>query len=224
MIVRACIAIGALTFAHAACADVTAFDTAASFSAVVSNIHSFDFSGLNFPASINAIEGSRTVGGATFTSPGTGFSFTIKANYGGATYGADFFSGQSPNASPSEVLVTFAGLSAISFEYGSYVATPGSPITITLSSGEQFTRNLPVTPGTSGFIGLVSSTPITSVLFTTISNASAPNPFAYSMDIVRFQTASPVPENAPWLMLGAGLALMRMIIVRRGSGDQIRHA
>lgn len=196
------LAMGSISVAQA---SVAVYDSAASFNTAVTGLQTFDFSGVTFPdATPDSLSGDRTVGGAVFSSPG--IPFTIRDGFSSTSYGVDFFSGQSPNELPSQVDVSLTGLLAFGFEYAAYATTPGSAITIALDTGEQFSRNLPLTAGATQFIGFVSTAPVHGVTFTTISNASAPDPYAYSLDIVHFQAASSVPEADAWALMLAGLA------------------
>ena len=153
--------------------------------------------------------GPQTVAGVTFNS--TGFAFLLGLGSGPTTYGAQYFSGQSPNANPSDVVVTLAGTQAIAFKYGAYGTTTGTPITITLSTGGVYTQLLPPNIGDTNFLGFVSTTPITKITLATVANVASPPPYAYSLDIVNFTLASPVPEPAAWVLalLGVGVLGLR---------------
>ncbi|CAN5136123.1 hypothetical protein BH11PSE9_BH11PSE9_02630 [soil metagenome] len=201
----------AATGAHA---SVTRFDSAAAFDAATTDRTNYGFDGLAPDASF--AKGSVTVGGVTFGSSGT--AYVIDDGYN-ANYGAAFFSGQSSNDDPSVVLVATAGTHAIGFDFGSYISTTGSPVTIRLNTGETFLESV-AAPGQTAFIGFLSSTPIDSISFTTIDNENNTVTNGFSMDITRFTVAAPVPEPATYATMLAGLALLAGIARRR---SQRRH-
>ena len=190
--------------------SVSVYNTAASFAAAVSGAVTYGFNGTPLPPVTGLLFGPQTVAGVTFNS--TGFAFLLRLGSGSTTYGAQFFSGQSPNANPSDVVVTLAGTQAIAFKYGAYATTTGTPITVTLSTGDVYTQLLPPIAGTdTNFLGFVSTTPITKITLATVANVASPPPIAYSLDIVNFTLASPVPEPAAWVLglLGVGLLGLR---------------
>ena len=200
-------------------AIVTSYSTSASFNAAVTGEVSYGFNGIVTPPN-TFVNGPQTVGGVTFNS--NVFPFTLASPpYG--NYGVGVFSGQSPDTRPSDVVVTLpgAGTSAIGFQYGSYNSTPGTPVTITLSTGDVFTQFFPPNAGMdTNFIGFVSTAPITSVTLQTIPNVlplPPATPFAYSLDIVSFTLApaAAVPEPSTWGLMIAGLAFVGVAARRR---------
>ncbi|CAN5137955.1 hypothetical protein BH11PSE10_BH11PSE10_19550 [soil metagenome] len=200
-------------------ASVMAFDTSDSFGAAASGTTTYGFDGISVagPGCSGCAYGPQTVGGVTFDSNVNPLVVAGEpARYGGV----QFFSGQSSDLRPSDVIVTLAGTYAIGFTYGAYVTDPGSPVTITLNTGDVFTRFLPPSAGVdTNFLGFVSTTPITSITFKTIDNVSTPPPYAYSMDIVSFRTAAPVPEPAGWALMACGLAAVASATRRRKRSD-----
>ena len=207
---RLSLAISLFAFAATgAVASVTRFDSAASFGAATTGRTSHSFEGLA-PADGFA-RGDVTVGGVTFGSSGT--AYVIDGGYN-AVYGSAFFSGQSSNDDPSVVLVDTGGARAIGFNFGSYISTTGSPVTIRLSTGETFIESV-AAPGTTAFIGFLSSSPIGSISFTTIDNENNTVTNGFSMDITGFTVAAPVPEPGSYAMMLAGLALVGGWAVRR---------
>lgn len=188
-------------------AAVTVYDSAATFGAAVAGATNHGFEGIA-PAS-SYLYGAVTVAGVTFDS--NVFKFVID---GLATpnYGASFFSGQSPDVRPSDVLVSMAGVNAIGFTYGTYNSTPGTAVTIALSTGDSFIRSFPLAsePNTK-FIGFVSGTPITAISLSSIANPPYPpggSDYSYSLDIVSFTLAAaavPEPASLALMLLGLGL-------------------
>lgn len=196
-------------------ASVATFDSAVSFGTAASGMTTYGFDGITVPepGCSGCAYGPQTVGGVTFDSTGAPFVVAGQADrYGGV----QFFSGQSSDLRPSDVIVTLAGTYAIGFTYGAYVTDPGTPVTITLNTGDVFTRLLPPVSGVdTNFLGFVSTTPITSITFATIDNVPAAPPYAYSMDIVSFTTAAPVPEPAEWALMACGLGAVAFLARRK---------
>ena len=203
--------------------NVSVYSSAASFAAAVSGAATYGFNGISTVAapleqtaeSAIAPElatGPQTVAGVTFNS--SGIAFVLPAST--ANYGVQFFSGQSPNLLPSDVLMSFAGRYAIGITYGAYATTSGTPVTITLSTGNSYTQTLPTVAGTdTNFIGFVSSVPLTSITLKTVANVAAPPPYAYSLDIVNFTLATPVPEPGTSVLAGLGLVAVGWAARRR---------
>jgi hypothetical protein len=183
-----------------ASASVTEYTSITAFNAAVSGATTYNFEGI--APSFSNIVVTPTIGGVTFTAdayPGN-IPFVIDAS-GTAFYGVSFFSGQSttPSTSPSNVVATLAGATAIGFTYGSYTNST-APFTVTLSTGDMFSLVTPAVYGVgSGFVGFTSSSPITSVVFA--------EPGGYAFDVASFTVAS-VPEPETWAMLLAGLGLV----------------
>jgi hypothetical protein len=206
-------------------AGVAAYDTFASFNAAVAGLITYGFNGITVPepGCIGCALGPQTVGGITFNS--TGFPFVLAADptrYGG---GVQVFSGQSSTVDPSNVIVTTPGIYAIGFNFGAYITTPGTPVTIALNTGDVFTRILPPNAGLDTvFLGFTSTAPLTSIIFTTIGNVANPPPVAYSLDIVNFTTISPVPEPAEWAMMALGLGAIAFLRKRGKQGKGVGYA
>lgn len=217
--------LGSVSLAQAVTiSNVTMYTSAASFAAAVSGAVTYGFNGISTvaspagPIAESAITpelatGPQTVAGVTFNS--SGIAFVLPAT-GYGNYGVQFFSGQSPNLLPSDVLMSFAGRSAIGITYGAYGTTAGTPVTITLNTGNSYTQILPTVAGTdTNFIGFVSSVPLTSITLKTVANVAAPPPYAYSLDIVNFTLATPVPEPATWVLAALGLVAVGSAARRR---------
>jgi len=207
----------ALSSTMTAHAMVTAYADAASFAAAAGPTNTYDFNGVPVSSPPGFAFGPQTVGGVTFSS--TGLSFTLAVGGGPTSYGVQFFSGQSSDADPSDVLVSLPGSKAIAFHYGAYTTTAGTPITFTLSSGEVFSQLLPPQSGIdTNFIGFVSTADITGLTLSTVANVASPPPYAYSLDIIDFTVgplASPVPEPSVWALMLAGLAIATLGMRRR---------
>jgi hypothetical protein len=187
---------------------VTVYTSAASFSAAVTGVTTHGFNGIAIPLPNNFLGGPQTVDGVTFSSSGN--TFTLPTGYAGTAYGAQFFSGQSPSGlGPANVSATLAGTFAIAFTYGAYNSPPNAPVTITLSTGDVVVQNQSATPGlVTTFTGFVSSTPITSVSFSSNSGV---------FDVVNFMLTSPVPEAPTWALLLAGTGLIGGLARKRSA-------
>jgi hypothetical protein len=217
LIANLIVAIGALSAVATGAQAATQYSSASAFSAAVTGIQTYNFDAFApAPDAENPYWAyiSPTIAGVTFSSTGATFVISALAT---ASYGSSFFSGQTGDSSiPSDVIVTLAGANAISFTYGSYIATPNSPVTMVLNDGEIFSQNLPSNAGIdTSFVGFVSQTPITSITFSTISGNAESGPYAYSLDITGFSLAAPVPEPETFAMMLAGLGLMGVIARRR---------
>ena len=180
-----------------ASAQVTEYTDQASFDAAASGLGNFNFQGI--APNNTAWFGDVNVGGFGF-SAGSGSDWVINPTggpnpplYGGAS----FFSATTADAAPSQVVCTLSGATALGFTFGDYVDS-AIPLTVTLSGGESFTLTTPSNAGfDTGFVGFVSSTPISSVTF-------ADQGFA--VDIVNFQaSATSVPEPGTLALMATGL-------------------
>ena len=198
-------------------AAVTVYDSAATFGAAVAGAAEHGFEGIA-PANGN-LYGAATVAGVTFDSNVAKFVIDGLAT---PNYGASFFSGQSPDMRPSDVLVSMAGVNAIGFTFGSYVSTPGTAVTVGLSTGDTFITSFPLAsePNTK-FIGFVSDTPITAISLSSIANPPSPPgglDYSYSLDIVNFTiAAAAVPEPASLVLMLLGLGLVAPLARRARS-------
>jgi PEP-CTERM motif len=194
------VAFGAAT----ASAQVTEYTDQAAFNAATTGLTTYNFEGIAPAGSF--VPGDVTIGGVTFTG-GSGLDFAIDANAGLGQYGASFFSGQSfnPGVDPSEVVCTLSGASAFGFVYADYADAGGTPFTVSLSDGSSFTLTTPFDAGLeTGFVGFLSSTPITSVKF---DDAGA------AFDVIQF--ARSVPEPGPLVLMATGLLGMVFLFRRR---------
>jgi hypothetical protein len=188
-----------LAWSLAASASQIEYTSAAAFDAAASNLTDYNFEGIA-PA-YSALVGDVTVGGVTFTAGG-GSDYVIDAN--GGHYGASFFSGQRWLDPLSQVVCTLAGTNELGFTYGDSLDS-STPFTVTLDSGASFTLTTPFDSGSdTGFVGFISSTPITSVTFSNQGDA---------FDIIGFQAGPSVPEPGPLVLMATGL--LGMAVGRR---------
>jgi hypothetical protein len=183
--------------AQLASAHVTEYTDQASFDAAASGLDNFNFQGI--APNNTAVFGDVNVGGVTF-SAGSGSDWVINPTggpnpplYGGAS----FFSATTADDGPSQVVCTLSRATSLGFTFGDYVE-PAIPLTVTLSGGESFTLTTPSNAGfDTGFVGFVSSTPITKVTFADQGTA---------LDIVNFQaSAASVPEPGTLALMATGL-------------------
>jgi hypothetical protein len=183
--------------AQLASAHVTEYTDQAAFDAAASGLGDFNFQGL--APNNTAVFGDVNVGGVTF-SAGSGSDWVMNTTGGPSPPlygGASFFSATTDDASPSQVVCTLARATSLGFTFGDYV-DPAIPLTVILSGGESFTLTTPSNAGfDTGFVGFVSSTPITSVTFADQGSA---------VDIVNFQvSATPLPEPGTLALMATGL-------------------
>ena len=153
----------------------------------------YGFTGIAPAIGYSYFPGGLTLGPATFTNP-AGAIFVSAAGSNGleisssqpGSYGVPFLSSQGTYPHPhDQLLVTDPGTYAIGFDYGSYIGLI-PPVSVTLSTGDTFLLDIPP-PKTADFIGFVSSTPITSVLFTELDNRND------VIDVTQFTVGTHVP-------------------------------
>jgi hypothetical protein len=211
-LIRPGLALALVAFTAAtASAQVTEYTDEAAFNAATTRLTNYNFDGI-VPANTPYEPGDVTVGGVTFTGGG-GADFLFDANSGWAQYSASFFSGQSFNlgVDPSQVVCTLAGATALGFTFGDYADLPGgNPFTVTLGDGSSFLVTTPLNAGSdTGFVGFVSSVPITSVTF---------DNWGAAFDVIHFaegSDATSVPEPGPLTLMATGLLFMAFLVRRR---------
>jgi len=189
-------------FATSMATASTEYTNQAAFNAAVTGITTYNFDGYA-PSGDQAFDPAVSAGGVAFS--GAAGQIFAAWGTGNGYYGdSSFISGQDPAGISSQLNVTaVGGVTAIGFTIGSYVVGADLPLSITLSTGEIFNLLTPSNAGIdTAFIGFTSSTPITSINFAESG---------YTIDITKFEVASPVPLPASaWLMLSGlgGLGAM----------------
>ncbi len=140
-----------------------------------------------------------TVGPATFTignsptpgTPTTSGTVILLEGRGLGSYGVPFLGAQAPINDALSLLVTTAPTYGIAFDYGSQ-ADPQT-LSITLSTGDVFSLDLPSSGNTQDFIGFTSSDLITTVSFVGTASSSSDQNFV----LTDFTLASAPPTSAP---------------------------
>lgn len=193
-------------------ASVVTYDDWAAFSTAAPEVTVHDFSGVDFSGVPyeQAAYGPQTVAGVTFASSGAG-PFTSHV----AMYGHDHvLSSFSVSPDPADVLITFNALFAFGVTFGGFGVHPEAPVTITLSSGEVFSRPLPPDPGQgTRFFGFVSTTAITGLTLATLADPDPASMFRLqSLDVLSFAS---VPEPATGGLVALALGLVGAAARRR---------
>lgn len=181
--------------ASVAQAGVARYSSQSAFEAAIHDdvVHGFTDIGEPYFAIYDVL----TVDGVSFSS--NGYGFLIGTGWFG-DYNAPFYSGQS--GTPNTVSLTFSARHAIGFSYGSYIDSL-VPVEASLNTGDVFSFVTPNTAGTTGFIGFISDTELTSVTFTESDGLT--------FDILNFITGRPastnnIPEPGSLVLLGVALA------------------
>ncbi len=163
---------------------------------------------------------SYTLDGVTFSQTPSTQNVTIQDTGSSAPswyqYGIGWalFSMSSTVSNNPQITVTpSAGTSALSF----YLATQssyGEPVLVTFSDGSQYTLSAPSTTlPVPLFFGVTSSAPLTSLSFTLAPGDSLANSTRLILGDVAEGTSNPVsdtPEVATFILIGTGLAAMRL--------------
>jgi hypothetical protein len=188
-----------ISLADVALAGVLEYTSASSFSAATASSTTYNFDGLVSDDSFTYQGKSLSVGPATFN--GNGELFLIGANAGLGEYGVPYLSLQYGN--PNTLIVSTHLTTAIAFNYGSYYNI-NDILMITLSDESVFDISLPSVQSKAEFVGVTSSTPISSFSFVDKSNSS--NEVLDITDFTLGTAASAVPELSTWVMMLLGFA------------------
>jgi hypothetical protein len=197
----------------AAHADLILYTDPASFQGASINLQSVRFNGI--VASSTSFTDFPTPPGFTRSGvnfnianalPGDTLNVTGRDFYSPTKYPNDFLvQGFDPARSGTDLVIKFpAGFTAIGMNLGTF---DGFSLLFTLSTGDTFTFT-PLAFGHLSFLGLISSTPITSLTI------FAPGPEAVVLDSVRFGTAI-VPEPATVSVMGLGGVVLFALRRRR---------
>ena len=214
----ALLALAILTMSVAAqAATITTYSTQSAFSNAATGITMLDFSSFAVSAVLYNNAAGLTVGGINiFGKDGvSNYSLTVADSSFDPHYvwGTKVIRGGNSTASDSYIQLNFAGVTAIAFHLATF--WPGSPVKLTLSSGESFTVNTAtVAPAT--FWGFTSDTAENYVRISTIGGNGSPV-------VVDFQYGAAgqsgggddppadTPEVMTLLTLGAGLVALRCL-------------
>ncbi len=178
-----------------ASALVTEYTDPADFNAATASATSY-----TFPAP----QGDGSDEGTSFTSGPLTFSGYRIELYNDGGYG-DGVSYVSELISPETI--TLSGATAVSFTIGTFEG----PQTVAISvNGVPFTSVTEAGPHPDTlFVGFTDTVPITSLTFSDITNPSN------EIDVINFQVGSAAPEPSTWALLGAGLAGLLGLRLRR---------
>src|ERR1700732_1098287 len=120
---------------------------------------------------------------------------------------------------PSEVVCLLSGATAFGFTYGDNTDS-ALPFTVTLSTGDTFTLTTPLNNGVdTGFVGFVSDTPITTVIFADSGSAFDVINFSESAGAVSAPRPGTPALWAPGLLGTALLGRRRGMPVQAGRLD-----
>ncbi len=189
-------ALGLLSFASAADAQITTYSTATAFAAATTGITSFNFNGYGESGFYKDYSSTGlTVQGVKFTVPINTYLYVQDPTYNGSRpFGNDFYLEQQ-NTGPVNVALP-AGTTAFGANFSGAVAD-NAKVTI---NGTPYTFAEPGSKSNT-FFGFTSTTPITSLTYTS-------NGFGTSIDNVRFGSigvaATPEPGSIA-LLIGMGV-------------------
>lgn len=162
---------------------------------------------INYPSGV-------TLSGVTFTANNTSL-FIVDPGFYSAPYPSGFLT---DDYSVTDIVTaTLPSVTAVGFDFGG-LAGPTGPFTLILSDGFSTTvsNNSSILGGSLGFVGITSSTPLTSIqiLMPDVPNYNAIDNFTYGT-----ASTSPVPEPGTFGLMATGLigvvgALRRKLALR----------
>lgn len=190
----------------------TVYTNASAYAAATagSTATTINFNGIASPNSFVGEPSSFTLSGATFTAVGT--PFVIDPGYYGFPYTGGGFLTVDYNTPTDSVTVTLPSSNELSFNYGGLFGAAG-PFTVTLSDGfsETFSSAGSTASGSLDFLGIVTSSPITSVTFTLPDT-----PQYNALDNISYGTlAVATPEPSSLLFLATGAISLAETLRRR---------
>jgi hypothetical protein len=171
------------------------------FNAAISSSTVITFDGIAASGSYVNYPTGVTLSGVTFTANNETL-YIIDPAYNLAPYPSAFLSDQF--SSPDIIMATLPSATAVGFDFGGLLG-PTGPFVLTLSDGFSTTvsNDFSILGGSLGFVGITSSTPLTSI---TITMSDSPNYNA--IDNFTYGTAanSVVPEPETFVLMATGLA------------------